>query len=141
MTDDGHSRPDGDRAGSPDRRTVGGAAIDRDSETSSGANPPEEFRHLAERERAQGISLRQLFAEQEHGLRQKYADWIIWILGAQLLIADVVFLAFAWAGKGWDLAPGVIEVWLSATVVQVVGVVLIVTRHLFPSRDDRPATG
>ena len=141
MTDAVHSQSDGDPSGSPQRRTIGGVQVDRDSETSSGANPPEEFRHLEERERVQGISLRQLFAEQEHGLRQKYADWIIWILGAQLLIADVVFLVFAWAGKGWDLSPGVIEVWLAATVVQVVGIVLIVTRHLFPSRDERPATG
>jgi hypothetical protein len=29
----------------------------------------------------------------------------------------------------------VIEVWLAATVVQVVGVVAVVTRHLFPKPD------
>jgi glutathione S-transferase len=97
---------------------------------------PDGLMHLAEKERAQKISLRQLFAEQEHGLRQKYADWIIWLLGAQFVIADAVFVAFAWAGKGWDLPPGVVEVWLAATVVQVVGVVAVVTRHLFPARDE-----
>jgi hypothetical protein len=117
------------------------AETERQNRTSPSADLPEELKHLGERERAQGISLRQLFAEQEHKLRQKYADWIIWILGAQLLIADIVFLVFAWAGRGWDLSPGVIEVWLAATVVQVVGIALIVTRHLFPSRDERPATG
>jgi hypothetical protein len=90
--------------------------------------------NLTEREREQELSLRQLFAEQEHGLRQKYADWIIWLLGAQFVTADAVFLVFAWAGRRWDLPPGVIEVWLAATVVQVVGVVAIVTRHLFPNR-------
>lgn len=95
---------------------------------------PEEFRYLEERERAQGLSLRKLFGEQEHGLRQKYAEWIIWLLGTQFLVADAVFVVFAWAGKGWDLSPGVIEVWMAATVVQVVGVVAIVTRHLFPGR-------
>lgn len=31
--------------------------------------------NLTEREREQDMSLRRLFAEQEHGLRQKYADW------------------------------------------------------------------
>lgn len=96
---------------------------------------PEELRHLDERERAQGLSLRRLFAEQEHGLRQKYADWIIWLLGVQMLGTDVIFVVYAWAGRGWELLPGVIEVWLGATVVQVVGVVIVVTRHLFPSRD------
>jgi hypothetical protein len=106
-------------------------------ETSPNSDLPAHLRHLPEREHAQGLSLRQLFAEQEHGLRQKYADWIIWVLGVQLLIADAIFVTFAWAGRSWDLTPGVIEVWLVATVIQVVGVVAIVTRHLFPNRDRR----
>jgi hypothetical protein len=59
-------------------------------------------------------------------------------LGAQLFVADAIFVVFAWAGSGWDLTPGVMEVWLVATVVQVVGVAAVVTRHLFPNRD-RPA--
>jgi hypothetical protein len=54
-------------------------------------------------------------------------------------VADAVFVAFAWAGKHWDLPPDVIEVWLVATVVRVVGVVAIVSRHLFPNRDGRAA--
>mgnify|MGYP001547226541 CR=1 FL=1 len=106
-----------------------------ESEKTPTKDLPVEFRHLPEREPAQGLKLRKLFAEQEHGLRQKYADWIIWLLGAQFAIADAVFVAFAWAGRSWDLPPGVIEVWLGATVVQVVGVVAVVTRHLFPNRD------
>ena len=115
--------------------TVHRAELDRDSEASSPVHLPEGLKHLEEQERAQGISLRQLFAEQEHGLRQRYADWIIWLLGVQLLGADLIFVVYAWAGRGWELSPGVIEVWLGATVVQVVGVVTVVTRHLFPSRD------
>ena len=98
---------------------------------------PEDLKHLEERERAQVLKAQKLFAEQEHGLRQKYADWIIWLLGAQFVIADAVFVAFAWAGRRWDLTPEVIEVWVAATVIQVVGVVAIVTRHLFPNRDGR----
>ncbi|MCW2978677.1 MAG: hypothetical protein JWO14_404 [Solirubrobacterales bacterium] len=84
--------------------------------------------------------MRQMFADQEHGLRQSYADWIIRVLGAQLFVADVVFVALAWAGWNWELSSGVIEVWLAATVVQVVGVVAIVTRHLFPNRDGNEAS-
>ena len=99
---------------------------------------PDHLMHLAERERAQDIRLKKLFAEQEHGLRQSYADWILRILGAQFFVADVVFVAFAWAGRRWDLPPGVIEVWLAATVVQILGVVAVVTRHLFPGRDGGP---
>jgi hypothetical protein len=101
---------------------------------------PEELRHLTEREKVQRLALQRMFAEQEHGLRQSYADWIIRVLGAQLLVADVMFVALAWAGWNWELSSGVIEVWLAATVVQVVGVVAIVTRHLFPSRDGGEAS-
>jgi hypothetical protein len=85
------------------------------------------------------MNLRRLFAEQEHGLRQSYADWILRMLGAQFLVADIVFVTFAWAGRRWDLPPEVVEVWLVATVAQVVGVVAIVSRHLFPNRDGRVA--
>jgi glutathione S-transferase len=119
---------------------IDGVEARRESEPPSAPGLPENLRHLSEQERAQGLSLRQLFAEQEHGLRQMYADWILWLLGAQFVIADAVFVAFAWVGKGWDLPPGVVEVWLAATVVQVVGVVAIVTRHLFPGRDRTEAS-
>jgi glutathione S-transferase len=114
--------------------------IDEEGGASPADDLPERLRHLDEEERAQGLSLRQLFAEQEHGLRQKYGDWIIWLLGAQFVIADAVFVAFAWIGRSWDLPPAVIEVWLVATVIQVVGVVAIVTRHLFPNRDRSEAS-
>jgi hypothetical protein len=119
---------------------IDGVETRRESEPSSTRDLPEDLRHLSEQERAQGLSLRQLFAEQEHRLRQMYADWILWLLGAQFVIADAVFVTFAWAGKSWDLPPGVVEVWLAATVVQVVGVVAIVTRHLFPNRDGGEAS-
>jgi glutathione S-transferase len=116
-----------------------------DGRTGSGGGSPDfvpvegHLAHFAERERAQSLELRQLFAEQEHGLRQSYAEWLLWLLGAQFLIADAVFVAFAWAGRRWDLPPEVIEVWLASTVVQVLGVVAVVTRHLFPNRDERSA--
>lgn len=96
---------------------------------------PDDYKFLGERERVQELARRKLFAEQEHGLRERYAGWILWLLGAQFLVADAVFVAFAWAGRSWDLPSGVMEVWLAATVVQVVGVVAVVTRHLFPGRD------
>lgn len=92
--------------------------VGKEGEPSPAPDLPERLRHLDEEERAQGLSLRQLFAEQEHGLRQTYADWIIWLLRAQFVIADAVFVTFAWIGKSWDLTPGVVEVWLAATVVQ-----------------------
>jgi hypothetical protein len=102
---------------------------------------PEHLRHLTERERYQALEVKRVFAQLEHDLREQYATWILKILGAQLIVTDLVFLAFAWFGKDWDLSAGVIEVWLAATVVQIVGIVLVVTRHLFPDRSDSAKTG
>jgi hypothetical protein len=85
---------------------------------------PEAYSHLVEKE-----------IVQDRQLKLAYANWLRWLLGAQLAIADAVFIVYAWAGRGWQLDPAVIDVWLGATVVQVVGIVLVVTRHLFPLRD------
>ncbi|HWM62927.1 MAG TPA: hypothetical protein VNP96_02955 [Solirubrobacterales bacterium] len=102
------------------------------------AGLPEHLQHLKERNQAQEIELRQRFAEQEYELRRKYARGILVLLAVQFVVANSVFIAFAWAGKHWDLSTAVIDVWLAATVVQVVGIVLVVTRHLFPDRVGKP---
>jgi len=85
---------------------------------------PEAYSHLAEKELVQ-----------DRQLKLAYANWLRWLLCAQLGIADAVFVVYAWAGRKWHLDAAVIDVWLGATVVQVVGIVLVVTRHLFPLRD------
>jgi hypothetical protein len=84
-------------------------------------------------ERYQFIPEKALILDRE--LKEKYAKWLRLLLSAQLVIADAVFITYAWAGRNWKLDGAVIEIWLAATVVQVVGVVLVVTRHLFPQRD------
>jgi hypothetical protein len=80
-------------------------------------------------------SFREKELKQDRELKLSYATWLRRLLAAQLAIADLVFVAYAWAGREWHLDPAVIDIWLGATVVQVVGIVLVVTRHLFPQRD------
>jgi hypothetical protein len=84
--------------------------------------------------------LRNLPQQGEHQLlelKKEYARFIKRALTFELAISNTVFIAYAWAGKKWNLDPAVINVWLGATVVQVIGVVLVVTRHLFPLRDNQ----
>jgi hypothetical protein len=84
--------------------------------------------------------LRNLPQQGEHQdlqLKKEYARFIKRALTFELAISNAVFIAYAWAGKKWDLDPAVINIWLGATVVQVIGVVLVVTRHLFPLRDNQ----
>ncbi|QWS32600.1 hypothetical protein [Curtobacterium aetherium] len=53
-------------------------------------------------------------------------------MGVQLFVADTVFVLYAWLGTDWTVPGPVILGWLSATVVEVIGVVAIVARYLFP---------
>ncbi len=75
---------------------------------------------------------------QDIRLKKSYAKWLLIMVAAQLAIADAVFVTYAWAGEGWHLDSGVIQVWLGATLVELVGVVLVVTQYLFPKRDRSP---
>lgn len=51
----------------------------------------------------------------------------------QLVVADVVFVKYA-DSIGWSMIPpGVMQAWLAATVVQVIGVVLVIARSVFPA--------
>lgn len=79
--------------------------------------------------------LDQLDREQDIGLKGRYASFILWLLGGQLFIADAIFFVYAQVGAHWQLPPVVIDIWLGATLVEVVGIVLVVTRYLFPRRD------
>src|SRR4051812_40690271 len=56
------------------------------------------------------------------GLRESYARVFRWAMLAQVFVADVIFVVYAWAGKHWNLQAPVMDVWLSATVVQVVAI-------------------
>jgi hypothetical protein len=66
-------------------------------------------------------------------LQKWYAFAILVGLGFQLLIVDLALFLYAAIGVHWKVDPNVFYVWLSATIVEVIGVVLVVTRHLFPT--------
>jgi hypothetical protein len=99
------------------------------------AEMPVEYRHLEERLELLQIKLKRKYAKQEIELRRKYAWVLLAILAAQILVADTVFTVFADVGRRWRLSDGVIQIWLAATVIEIVGVVTVVTRHLFPGRN------
>lgn len=96
---------------------------------------PDDLQWLTEKLQAQEIQHKEAYAKQEIELRRTYARGLLLILGFQLLAADIVFWVYAEVGKHWVLSDGVIQIWLAAVVVQIVGVVTVVTQHLFPRRD------
>lgn len=104
---------------------------------SSGATA-EFFRQLQER---QGRLLTELpnsaLVDREHAQRIRLRGWyavsVLIVLGAQLAAADVLVYLYAARGVHWHVSTSVLQAWLAATVIEVVGVVLVVTKSLFPS--------
>jgi hypothetical protein len=88
---------------------------------------PAPLQNLPQKDHAQDIRLKRI-----------YALALLVGLGVQVVIVDGVFIAYAWAGVNWNVAEPVMSIWLGATVVNVIGVVLVVTNYLFPQRS---ATG
>jgi hypothetical protein len=72
---------------------------------------------------------------QDIELRRAYAQRMLLILGAELVFVNLVFLLYTAIGVHWRVPDTTMQVWLGATVVQVVGIVYVVTRYLFPRRD------
>ncbi len=77
---------------------------------------------------------------QDIKLKKKYANWLLWLISIQLVVADIVFVVYAGVGERWHLDAAVIQVWLVTTLVELIGVALVITRYLFPRRDRQATT-
>lgn len=67
-------------------------------------------------------------------LRTGYGWAALALMGAQVVTADVGFFMYG-SGNHWHIAPQAMDVWLAAAVVQVIGVVALITKSLFPVED------
>jgi hypothetical protein len=66
-------------------------------------------------------------------LQWRYGVTLLRVLVAQVFIADVIFVFVASSDKlQWDVPSAIMNLWIGATVVQVIGIVAIVIRFLFP---------
>jgi hypothetical protein len=65
-------------------------------------------------------------------LKGRYGKWLLVFLAAQLVVADGLMILYSWLGYKWKVPATVMQVWLGATVVQLVGIVYVVVSHLFP---------
>lgn len=82
-------------------------------------------------------SARATQAEQANTLRKYYGWALLGMLFAQVIAADVIFCLYATHGVHWKIPSTTMNVWLGATVVQVVGVVLVVVHYLFPDQSGK----
>ncbi len=109
------------------REAVRIAVADAQAGTSSSATPPRRLQRLDPFD-----ALRMEHLRQRHTMRRSWSTFLMWVLGVQMSVVDVVFVIYAWAGVKWNIPPVAISAWLGALIVQVVGIATIVVKGIFP---------
>ena len=71
--------------------------------------------------------------QQNLDLRRKIAEVSIWAVGLQMLITNVTFIVYMCA-VSLKPEPEVMISWMGSTVVQIVGIALVVAKGIFPQR-------
>lgn len=61
-------------------------------------------------------------------LQKFYGVSVLVIMSLQLLIVNGLFAIYAWLGYGWAPPEMVTTFWISATFVEIVGVVTVITK-------------
>ena len=97
------------------------------------SNPSGKLESLSSEARIAGAAATQ--AEQANTLRSIYGYVLLGFVLFQIIAADVIFVLYVDWGRHWNVPSTTLNVWLGATVVQVLGVVVIVVHYLFPNRD------
>ncbi len=108
------------------------AASDAATQILDSKTPPQPLEKLSSTERIADARATQ--AEQANTLRSRYGYALLLLVLLQIVAADAIFLIYAWRGVHWDIPEGTLNVWLGATVVQVIAVVVIVVHYLFPEQ-------
>lgn len=69
--------------------------------------------------------------QSDRDLKRRYAKYFLFILAGQLVVMNSVFMAH---GFGWlDYDKYVLHLYMGGTLLEIFGVVLVITRSLFPA--------
>lgn len=75
--------------------------------------------------------------EQENQLRKKVATWSLWFVLGQLVVTNatiVVYIGFMLVRKQY-VPTEVLITWMTSTIVEIIGILWVIARSLFPFRD------
>ena len=64
-------------------------------------------------------------------LRRRVAEFALVAVALELMVVNAVFITYAWAGKDWDVPTPAMAAWLTATIIEVVGIVRVIAGSLF----------
>lgn len=102
-------------------------------------NPPGRIDKLSSAERIEKAKADQ--ADQANHLRTGYGVALLLLIVLQIALVDAVFIAYASWGAHWNVPATILNVWVGATVVQVLGIIAIVVHYLFPNQDRSGSDG
>ncbi|MCG7563738.1 MULTISPECIES: hypothetical protein [unclassified Pseudoalteromonas] len=71
-------------------------------------------------------------AESDRGLKQKYAWWFIGILVVQLFIMNLVLVLVGMDKLHFE--EWTLNLYMAGTLAEVFGVILVITKNLFPTK-------
>lgn len=74
---------------------------------------------------------------QDMWIKKVYAGVFCFMMTLQLIFTNVLFCLYASKGVDWKIPTSALGLWLNATVVQTIGIVYVIIRHLFPRRDEK----
>ncbi|RYN12662.1 hypothetical protein PG2006B_1128 [Bifidobacterium animalis subsp. animalis] len=76
-------------------------------------------------------------AEDDNKLRKLMVYWALRFVGLQIVVCDLVMAGYVITElcKNHPIAPQVIMTWLSTSLVEVVGILWVIARNLFPFHD------
>lgn len=73
----------------------------------------------------------------DHQIKKLFAWVIVIAVVGQVVLANLIVVLYLWFGFGSAGDPRVLVAWFSATVVEVIGLMAVITRYLFPSGGPR----
>lgn len=76
-------------------------------------------------------------AEDDNRLRKLMVRWSLFFVGMQIAVCDLVMAGYVVTElcKSHPIAPQVIIAWLSASLAEVIGILWVIARNLFPFHD------
>lgn len=72
--------------------------------------------------------------KQDTRLKGSYAKVVLGLMLIHVIFTNIVFCIYAKIGHNWEVPESVMHSWLASTVVQLIGLALVVVRYLFPRR-------
>lgn len=116
---------------------IAGPRFAKDLLNLEGTEAESSNRRRAERARARRLEADAARAEGENELREMLGKWALMFVGFQLAACDAVMAGYVIysAFQGISIPTEVMIGWMTASLVEIIGILWVIARSLFPFRD------